>query len=259
MRVLLPPSESKRPDGGSAISRPLILTHDDDLRETRARVQQALVEASTLPDAATRIFKLGVKAAAEVDHNLRLDTAPVLPAIERYVGVVFDEIEVSTLPVDARAWINGHVLIQSALFGIVAAGDLIPPYRLSASTRLTDQLGTTLKRVWNDAFALLSPPASFTLDLRSKDYQALAPLPNDVEWISLDIVQRSEDGGVRALNHFNKRAKGDLVRRLALSGAQLTSTDDFIAWATANELEVSPGATPHSATLVTELGVTATR
>jgi len=259
MRVLLPPSESKRPDGGSAISRPLVLTHDDTLRDTRARVQEALVEASSLPDAATRVFKLGVKAAAEVEHNMRLDTAPVLPSIERYVGVVFDEIDVDTLPVDAREWINTHVLIQSALFGIVSAGDLIPPYRLSASTRLTDQLGATLKRVWNDAFKHVGQPNSFTLDLRSKDYQALAPLPSDADWISLDIVQRTEDGGVRALNHFNKRAKGDLVRRLALSDAHITSTDDFNAWAASNGLEVTADNTSHSATLVTELGVSAAR
>lgn len=259
MRVLLPPSESKRPDGGNAIFSAEQLQFAADLGETRSRVVEALTKLSADPERAVAALKLGTKAQQGLQHNLHLDTAHGLPAIERYIGVLFDEIEVTSLDKKAREWIDSHVLIQSALFGLVTAGDEIPPYRLSASSRLTDELGMTLKKTWNTCFDSFAWPERFTLDLRSKDYQALAPLPDTTPWINLDVLQRTADGGTRALNHFNKRAKGDLVKRLALTQPVIESVGDFIDWATADGLEVALTTDPHRATLVTELGAIAAR
>ena len=259
MRVLLPPSESKRPDGGNAIFSAENLLFQADLGETRKRVLDAVVAVSGDTERAQKAFKLGAKATSELQHNLRLSDAQGLAAIERYVGVLFDEIEIDELDEASRGWIADHVFIQSALFGLVSASDEIPPYRLSASSRLTDELGATLKKTWLEAFADFEWPEAFMLDLRSKDYAALAPLPDTVEWLTLDIVQRTEDGGVRALNHFNKRAKGDLVKRLARSQATITSQAEFLAWANDEGLEITETGEPHHATLVTTLGVVAAR
>lgn len=259
MRVLLPPSESKRPDGGNAIFSAENLLFHADLGETRKRVLNAVVAVSADTERAQKAFKLGAKAASELQHNLRLSDAQGLAAIERYVGVLFDEIEIDELDHASRAWIAEHVFIQSALFGLVSAVDEIPPYRLSASSRLTDELGATLKKTWLEAFADFAWPEVFTLDLRSKDYAALAPLPDSLEWLTLDIAQRTKDGGVRALNHFNKRAKGDLVKRLARTQASINSQADFLAWAAEEGLEITEADQSHHATLVTTLGVVAAR
>lgn len=256
MRVLLPPSESKRPDGGNAIFRPGLLSHHEHLGHFREQVQDALVRVSSDPIRASQVFKLGKHAAQEIEHNRQLSSAHGIAAIERYVGVLFDAVNVAELHPDAREWINEHVSIQSALFGLISATDDIPPYRLSASTRLTDELGVTLKRFWNEAFASFNWDTDFILDLRSKDYAALAPLPENRDWLALDIVQRTADGGVRALNHFNKQAKGDLVRRLAITQARIHTFDDFRDWAAQQEIELLFDAEhARRATLVTHVGV----
>jgi len=52
------------------------------------------------------------------------------------------------------------------------------------------------------------------------------------------VVTAGEGGAVRALNHFNKHAKGELVRALAISGARISSADDFTGWADANGFTV---------------------
>ena len=67
------------------------------------------------------------------------------------------------------------------------------------------------------------------------------------------MVQRSESGVIRALNHFNKAAKGDLVRRLACTQAQPESAAQFVDWATENGLEMRLGSDSAELILVTDL------
>ena len=252
MLVLLPPSETKRVGGMGTFSQ-TALSRDEQLRDARVRVREALVTLSGDEEVAARALKLGVKNRGELAHNLALETSGTLPVIERYTGVLYDALDVTTLDGAARAWLDANVCVQSALFGLVGAGEQIPAYRLSASSRLPD-LGTPLKRVWQEAHAAVCWPADeLILDLRSKDYGALAPLPQDRGYF-LHVTQRGEDGEVRALNHFNKAAKGDLVRRLARSGAKAADTSELLAWAAIEGLEMSVDESSRTVVLVTALG-----
>lgn len=219
MRVLLPPSETKRPDGGNNAFGEHTATLPPYVLKTHERVLRALIDLSQNEDIAAKALKLGVKSRGEVAHNLRLNDASVLPAIERYTGVLFDAINAETMPSQARAWLGQNVWIQSALFGLIPSATPIPPYRLSATTRLP-ALDGTLKRVWNAAYPDEAWGDEFTLDLRSNDYAALAPLPKRPgRFVTVHVAERSADGIVRPLNHFNKRAKGLFVRDLAESFA----------------------------------------
>ena len=258
MLILLPPSETKRVGGEGVLQPGALHGHQhEEMRLVRRRVREALEELSRGDEeAAAKALKLGVKNRSELQHNLRLHESGVMPAIERYTGVLYDALDVASLDEAAREWLSEHVLVQSALLGLVGAGDPIPAYRLSAGSRLP-ALGAPLKRLWAQAHARLEwNRAGFVLDLRSKDYVALAPLPSGAGFF-LQVVQRGADGEVRALNHFNKAAKGDLVRRLARSGADIDSADELLAWAADEDLEMSLDASSGTVTLVTELGAPA--
>lgn len=254
MLILLPPSETKR-EGGSDRFEPASLFAHTALAETRAQVRAAL-EALCAPEAdqelAAKALKLGVKNRSELQRNLVLADSGAMPALDRYTGVLFDALDASSLDAAARSWAGSHVRVQSALFGQVRALDLIPAYRVSASSKLP-QLGRPLKRVWAAAHEAIVPE-TFTLDLRSKDYAALAPL-RPGEGYTLNVAQRGADGQVRALNHFNKAAKGDLVRRLAATGRDVDSLASLQEWAESEALELV--ATEDSLTLVTSLGAPA--
>lgn len=237
MRVLLPPSETKR-SGGVGVFAPEVLAFQTPLGSARARVRKALEALCADEVAALRALKLGAKNRGELTHNLVLASSGVMPAIERYTGVLYDALDVTTLDTTARDWIDEHVLVQSALFGLIPAGDAIPAYRLSAATRLPG-LHAPLKPVWREAHQEIDWAAfGWILDLRSKDYVALAPLPAGVGTF-LHVAQRDDTSAVRALNHFNKAAKGFLVRRLAESGADLADPDDFFLWASSVGFELA--------------------
>lgn len=253
MLLLLPPSETKRP-GGAGTFDPERLRFSDELTQFRRQVRDALEMLSSDEAAAAKTLKLGVKNRGELAHNRRLGESGVMPAIERYTGVLYDALDVTTLDAASRAWLHDHVAVQSALFGLIGAGDEIPAYRLSASSRLPD-LAMPLKRLWSSAHAAIAwdHASDLILDLRSQDYAALAPLPEDVGWF-VHVAQRSADGEVRALNHFNKAAKGDLVRRLAQSRAVMQTLDEFLDWSVASGLEIHVDSGTRVLTLVTELG-----
>lgn len=260
MRILLPPSETKR-SGGHGRFTDDALRNSEALADARVAVRRALVSLSQDAEAAAKPLKLGKKNQGELAHNLALESSGVMPAIDRYTGVLYDALDAGNLGESERAWVAAHVRVQSALFGLIGADDPIPAYRLSAGSRLPD-LSRPLKRVWSEAHAGLDwSGAGLVLDLRSKDYAALAPLPDGVGH-ALNVAQRGEDGRVRALNHFNKAAKGDLVRRLAADRATPETVADLLAWAAGAGLELhlddaASGAPAQSLTLVTELGVPA--
>lgn len=257
MRVLLPPSESKRPGGGSDVYRPDLLAFSGALGHARETIQSALVKLSAHEDSAAVALKVGVKARSEIKYNLQLDQAGTLPAIERYTGVLYDAIEFNTLNTTQRQWVDDHVMIQSALFGLIRANDCIPAYRLSANSRLTT-IGTPLKRLWKTAHEAIDwTGVGWVLDLRSLDYATLATLPDSLPSVRVAVAQRTKAGEVKALNHFNKAAKGDLIRRLAQSAAVLSTPKEFIEWAHKEGLELNVADKENVVTLVTTLGAPA--
>ncbi|MDQ1173253.1 cytoplasmic iron level regulating protein YaaA (DUF328/UPF0246 family) [Microbacterium testaceum] len=230
MLVLLPPSETKRP-GGDGPPLDLNRLALPSLREAREKVVDALVALAADEETAARVLKLGEKRRHEIADDAALRTAATMPAIDRYTGVLFDALDAATLDADARAWLGEHVMIQSAPLGPVGALDGIPPYRLAAGTSIPGL--PALRRVWagavSDALASLRP--SFVLDLRSEAYASLGPVPTEVASVYVRVVTPGEDGTVRALNHFNKHAKGDLVRSLALTRPRIESLDELRRWA----------------------------
>ncbi len=241
MLVLLPPSETKRP-GGDGPPLDLDALVMPSLRPARDAVIDALIALSTDEDEAARVLKLSAKRRHEIGDNAALRTAPTMPAIDRYTGVLFDALDAGSLDAAARSWLSRHVAIHSAPFGPIGALDGIPAYRLAAGTSVPGL--PALRRVWADAVtsALSTWAPSFVLDLRSEAYAALGPVPPGVDGSYVRVVTGGGEGPVRALNHFNKHAKGELVRSLAMAAPRLDSLSDFVAWADDSGWVVREGA-----------------
>jgi cytoplasmic iron level regulating protein YaaA (DUF328/UPF0246 family) len=220
MLILLPPSETKRPGGsGAPIDAPSLAL--PSLAPQRDAVIDALVALSEDEDAAARVLKLSERQRGDVATNA---------------------LDAGTLPAVARRWLGAHVLIHSAPFGPVRATDRIPAYRLAAGAAVPGI--PPLRRLWADAVsaAVAELAPSFVLDLRSEAYAALGPVPATVPSVYVRVVTAGPDGEVRALNHFNKHAKGDLVRALALARPRVASLTGFVRWAHGAGWTVRPGA-----------------
>lgn len=237
MLILLPPSETKRAGGNDAPLDAAALALPQ-LASQREAVIDALVALSADADEAARLLKLGPTQRGEVVINAELREAPTMPAIDRYTGVLYDALDAASVSVAGRRWLGAHVLVHSAPFGPVGALDAIPAYRLGATTSLPGV--PPLRRLWADdvSAALEGLAPRYVLDLRSEAYVSLGPVPAAVASSYVRVVSERGDGAVRALNHFNKHAKGALVRRLADDRPRISSAAGFVRWADAAGLRV---------------------
>lgn len=227
MLILLPPSETKR-EGGTLPPLELERLRFPELGPARRRAIDALHQLAADRDAAIRALRLGPTQAGEVERNRRLLTSGTMPALQRYTGVLYDALDFDSLGEGPRTFADTHVVIQSALFGPIAALDPIPAYRLSFDSGLP---GVPLKALWaEDVRALLEARPGLIIDLRSEGYAKLGPAPRRADSVYVRVVARAGDGTRRALNHFNKRGKGIFVRTLLESGVDLPDVPALVAW-----------------------------
>jgi len=236
MLFLLPPSETKRSGGGSLNIGQVALTFGG-LNPARDAVFAALEKLCRQPSMAAKVLKLTPKQLGAIPLNLGVQTAPTMRALERYTGTLYGAIDAEAL--GAAAWTRAKetVLIQSALFGLIPATDLIPEYRLSGSTSLAVKpvgkpraKAQTLREVWSSAheqiFERVAPQAPM-IDLRSKVYANLAPIPTHIPHHWVEVVSRESNGELKALNHFNKLAKGRLIGAVLRAKSAPSSVADL--------------------------------
>jgi cytoplasmic iron level regulating protein YaaA (DUF328/UPF0246 family) len=221
MIFLLPPSETKEPGGKKKAK---VLSHKE-LDQTRKLLQQALLEICNHPTLAAKALKLGPKQLGEIEVNLELANPKCLPALDRYTGTLYEALKEGGVTAAMRARASKAAFIQSSLFGLISASDVIPNYRFSAGSKLP---GVNLKRMWQEAHEGVWSKFSkeIVIDMRSNSYSELAPVPENIACYTLDVALEDNKGKRTKLNHFNKQAKGQLVRSaLKINSAPKTVAD----------------------------------
>lgn len=221
--VLLPPSEGKAPGGRGPAWR--AAPHSlDGLDDARASVIAA-VRAALAGAPAARERLLGARGAllerslAEWDE---IDAAPTLPAHARYSGVVWAALDPPTLGRGARRRLATRVLVPSGLWGLVAANDPIPAYRLKMGASVPS-LGP-LAAWWRPRITPLVDARAgggWIIDLLPLEHAAALDPGGlaDSRLMRVSLVEVGDDGERRAAGHAGKHLKGLLARAILESGA----------------------------------------
>ncbi len=136
------------------------------------------------------------------------DRAPKLPAIDRYSGVAYEYLDVTTLDSAARSYLLEHLLIFSNLYGPLHAGDAIIDYKVKQGESIGAHAPDHyyMKRFSNDLDQLFKNQQ--ILDLRAgyydKFYKPVQP------YTTLKFLK---DGKV--VSHWAKAYRGLVLRSLA--------------------------------------------
>jgi cytoplasmic iron level regulating protein YaaA (DUF328/UPF0246 family) len=193
--VLVPPSEGKAEGGhGPAWAE---ATMRFDLDASRRRVMTA-ARTRLPPD---------------------LATAPTLPAIDRYTGVLYGALGYHDLDRAVRRRIDAQVVTFSGLWGLVAPRDPIPEYRLKMSAA-APRLGR-LATWWRPRIAPVLDAfvdGRVVWDLLPQEHHAAWPTSDaPARRITVRFLDDIERRGTRKLitvSHWNKLLKGALVRHV---------------------------------------------
>lgn len=233
VHILLPPSEGKaRPARGTALD--LASLAFPELTAAREAALDALITLCA-GDEDTAVTALGLSAGQrdEVRRNALLRTAPTTTAAKLYTGVLYDALDLATLPPAAKRRANGQLLIFSGLFGVSRLGDRLPAYRCGMEVKVPPlgAVGGHWRRALPDALAGLEGPI---LDLRSSSYAAAwRPAKDRIKDVATVRVlhERIVDGAPKrsVVSHFNKATKGRLVRDLLLAGAAPRSVPALVS------------------------------
>lgn len=215
--MLLPPSETKR-IGGDGPPLRLDELAAPALTTLRRTLVDELLGLAADPAASRKALGLSPAQDAEIERNATLHTAPTLPAIHRYTGVLYDALDVESLRGAAAARARARLAVGSALFGLLRADDLVPAYRLSATSKLPGRPGLSARwrPVLEPVLAELAD-GELIVDLRSGSYAALGRIPGAVR---VQVLAEHPDGHRTVISHFNKAHKGHLARILVSSRAE---------------------------------------
>ncbi|MFI6780309.1 peroxide stress protein YaaA [Micromonospora sp. NPDC050276] len=235
MLILLPPSEGKA-DAGTGRRWAPDRHSLPELNPARERVLDALVALSADPDQEAARAALGLSEGqrGELRRNARLREAATAPAERLYTGVLYEALDLASLPVGAQRAARRAILISSGLWGAVRLTDRIPPYRCPIGARLPD-VGA-LSAYWRreltpavDAAAGRGP----VLDLRSGAYAATWTPRGELaeRTVTVRVLHEREVDGVpvrSVVSHFNKATKGRLVRDLLVAGARPRTAAELV-------------------------------
>ncbi len=211
--ILIPPSEAKR-EGGRR--RAPVGAFNDDLADARAYVLDHLRELVEGASTAELSSVLGVRGpllerAREATVALVEGRARVMPAWQRYSGVVWSHLEPETLSASARR----RLIVPSGLYGLNAGDDPIADFRLKMSARLGEG---SLAAWWRPVLG-----ASLARYARGRVVYDLLPLEHRAALSSmapgvhLVSVTFRHGGNGRLAGHDAKAAKGAFARHLALN------------------------------------------
>lgn len=230
--VLLPPSESKEPGGGSDAAPGFF---DEWLAPARERVRLALATAleDGSPEELSRLFKVRgalLDRALVATRLLVCGAAPTMPAWRRYSGVVWSHLDPGTLTHGQRR----RVLVPSGLYGLSSGVDLIADYRLTMKVVLGElgnvasfwrsPVADTLERMANAQFVDLLPKehravigqrealASRTISVAFLRHGGEGVAGHDAKAVKGIVARRILDDGLDAIEHFHWRGWRGRIR-----------------------------------------------
>lgn len=239
MLVLLPPSEGKTAPADGAPVELDALACADVLGAPRERVLAVLARmADGRPATAMKALDLGPGQAEWVGLNGSLLEAPAAPAREVYTGVLYQLLDLASIPSPAHP-----VLIASALWGVVSPDDRIPAYKLPIGARLPRMKG--LAAWWNPFLSRALPADGLVLDLRSGAYAA-AWRPARGELVGVRAF--TPDG--KTISHMAKAVRGQVARAvLQAGGAEPSTPEDLLEVVVSAGLQATLAGAPGKPTL----------
>jgi len=218
MKILLAPSETKKPGGELSFNPSTLLF--ESLLPYRTKLLHTYMNILQKGDIPTLSKMFGLKKEADIlAYKKDIIHELTMKAIQRYTGVAFDYLDYDTLDKKAQEYIDSHVILFSNLFGPIRASDLIPEYKLKQGEPVGDIKTENFYHQHSEKLMEEYLAEEQILDLRAgfydKFYKPSKP------YTTLKFIK---DGKV--VSHWAKAYRGIVLREIAKAGVE--SLEAFI-------------------------------
>ena len=151
-------------------------------------------------------------------QSFEFENTPEKPALFAFDGTVFDKLQASNLQERELLFLQNHLRIFSAVYGILSPFDCVRPYRLDMKSELVKGLYDYWRQKVTDELIRLLPENDFILiNLASNEYFKMIDrkrLPSQVRIVT-PVFKQEIKGRLATNGLYAKYARGLMTRFIA--------------------------------------------
>ncbi|MGB6129008.1 MAG: YaaA family protein [Psychrilyobacter sp.] len=211
MKIIFSPAKSM--DFSNSKNEPLKINFTD-----KTNILLKTLKTLSL-DEITKIMKVKGNTLNHVkDIYEKFEGANTKKAIKAYNGVSFKQLDLDNYDEIDLNFINTHLVILSALYGIIEPSNLIKEYRLDMNMKLLkDQ---NLYKFWKNEINEYFKDEDLILNLASKEFSKLIEKP------MITVNFKEEKGGLyKSVSTYSKKGRGMMLNYIIKN--KITSTDEI--------------------------------
>lgn len=127
----------------------------------------------------------------------------ILPAIQAYTGIAFRQIPVQSYSDDELYYLEEHLRILSAMYGILTPLTGVSAYRLDMKMKVLDE---SLYAYWKNELSTPFDKGETIINLASKEFSKLIKMP----MITVEFKE-FKNGNLKTIGTNAKKARGQMV------------------------------------------------
>lgn len=171
-------------------------------------------------------YKISAEKAQEEYERiqaLKNGTVNSYPALQLFDGLMYRNIKRDNLSKAEQAYLEKHLMITSALYGVIPAFAPIAPHRLDFLMKLK-VAGKSLKNHWQVAYEESVKEEDCIFSLLSSEFENVFPKEIREKMVTFKFME-DRDGKLKVHSTISKKARGTFLT--ALMKDQVTSVEEI--------------------------------
>ena len=172
------------------------------------------------------LYKISIERAIEEDQRiqaLKSGTAKTYVALRLFDGLMYRNIRRTDWTKEEEAYVQEHLLITSALYGVIPALASIAPHRLDFLMKLKVQ-GKSLKTFWKAFYDKALQDEDLIISLLSSEFETVFSKEIQNRMVTFKFLEE-KNGLLKVHSTISKKARGAFVT--ALLEKQITKVEEM--------------------------------
>ena len=172
------------------------------------------------------LYKISIERAIEEDQRiqaLKSGTAKTYVALRLFDGLMYRNIRRTDWTKEEEAYVQEHLLITSALYGVIPALAPIAPHRLDFLMKLKVQ-GKSLKNFWKASYDQALQDEDLIISLLSSEFETVFSKEIQNRMVTFKFLEE-KNGLLKVHSTISKKARGAFVT--ALLEKQITKVEEM--------------------------------